>query len=225
MRKWTRSWINRKCLNLSDGTQNQPASFLHYWARSLVLALKPKGVVTSSLRVTTVYSLPYTHTGTQTQGHKGLQGSHTMVGTWEPRLAWASYCPWICSLCSPPAWSGMVESPALTQLISFSAFSKLLEAWINEGIKFIYDGTPYASTWITINSKRRWDGMGCRREKATPWEGSQGQRPSGYHSCCANHTSCQNTYLSCFLVSCFHPAPWPGLTLWTIQSQLSPASS
>ena len=54
----------------------------------------------------------------------------------------------------------MVESPALTQLISFSAFSKLLEAWINEGIKFIYDGTPYSSTWITINSKRRWDGMG-----------------------------------------------------------------
>ena len=54
----------------------------------------------------------------------------------------------------------MVESPALTQLTSFSAFSKLLEAWINEGIKFIYDGTPYSSTWITINSKRRWDGMG-----------------------------------------------------------------
>ena len=116
----------------------------------------------------------------------------------------------------------MVESPALTQLTSFSAFSKLLEAWINEGIKFIYDGTPYSSTWITINSKRRWDGMGWEREKATPWEG---QQPSGYHSCCANTTSCQNTHLSYYLVSCLHPTPWPGLTLWTIQSQLRPASS
>ena len=132
----------------------------------------------------------------------------------------------------------MVESPALTQLISFSAFSKLLEAWINEGIKFIYDGTPYSSTWITINSKRRWDGMGWdgmgwdgmewdgmgwEREKATtPWEG---QQPSGYDSCCANTTSCQNTHLSYYLVSCLHPTPWPGLTLWTIQSQFRPASS
>ena len=120
----------------------------------------------------------------------------------------------------------MVESPALTQLISFSAFSKLLEAWINERIKFIYDGTPYSSTWITINSKRRWDGMGWdgmgwEREKATPWEG---QQPSGYHSCCAN-TSCQNTYLSYYLESCLHPTPWPGLTLWTIQFQLRPSSS
>lgn len=226
MRKWTKSWINRNFLNLSRW-HTEPASILPPLLGKVTgSCLEAKG---SGYRFTESYHSVqppiYTHRYTNTRTHPALQGSHTMGGTWESRLDWTSYCPQICSLCSPPAWSGMVESPALTQLISFCAFSKLLEAWINEGIKFIYDGIPYASTWITINSKRRWDGMGCGREKATLWEGNQGQRPSGYHSCCANHTSFQNTYLSCFLVSCFHPAPWPGLTLWTIQSQVSPASS
>ena len=118
----------------------------------------------------------------------------------------------------------MVEFPVLTQLISFSAFSKLLEAWINEGIKFIYDGTPYTSTWITINSKRRWDGMGCRRERLLPERAARASGPLGTtHAVLTTRAARTPTSpASLCLVSTPHPGQGLHFELFSPSSALHP---
>lgn len=202
--------------------ENKPASFLHYWTTSLLLLLKATG--SGYLADTGLPWCTVSHMHTQVHKHKDTLGIARFsqrdgyTGT-EARRSLPP--PPVRSLWGSPTWCGMVGGISSTiSTVLFLSSSELLVAQTKEGAKFIYDrAEQLSSNWITISSKRSWNGM--REGKGLPHEkAALAGSPSG-----ATHTVL-TTPTAAHLplppaASGFHSPAWTLI----LQSQFRPAHS